>query len=613
MSISISQAQNWIDLTREQVDVATKKSQPARTLLVFVLIIGAAFAGAISLGNWKPKLGLDLQGGTLLTLQAKRQGGSPSTADMNQAIDIIRNRVNGIGVSESQVTKLGSDVIQVAIPGRENKELERTVARSAQLRFRVVALGPIGKPKSSGTTTGTSGTSGTSGTKGTSGTTSTSGTPSTKGTSGTKAPTTTTSPTTKNRSVVGSWMDGRDTTSGTTTTPGATAGTTKPKYPVSPDGAPAALAPPQLANITDPINWTPDQTWQAKLYTATCPTNGGPVAGQIDVPSQPLVACDKNGSRFLLGPAIIEGRDLTGAKANLPTNGASWEVDLGFDNKATKEFTNLTEKLAGTSKTFAVVLDGSVASYATVEETIATGNARITGSFSQQEATDLANVLKYGALPLSFELQGVHDVGPQLASNQLNAGILAGIIGLLLVVGYCMLYYRALFVVIVASLGIAGVLTYVCVLLLGHAYGFTLTLPGIAGLIVAVGITADSFIVYFERIRDEVRDGRSLRTAVESGWRRARMTIIAADSVSFLAALVLFIFAIDVIKGFAFALGLTTLIDVFVVFFFTKPLITIMARTQFFGRGHPLSGFDRRHLGVASARPRPAGRSGGKA
>jgi preprotein translocase subunit SecD len=598
--------------------VATKKSQPARTLLVFVLIIGAGFAGAISLGNWKPKLGLDLQGGTLLTLQAKRQGGSPSTADMNQAIDIIRNRVNGVGVSESQVTKLGSDVIQVAIPGKENKELERTVARSAQLRFRVVALGPIGKPTSSGSTPGTSGTSGTSGTNGTSGTTSTAGTHGTSGTSGTKATPSTTSPTSKNRSVVGSWMDRSNSTSGTTTTtptttPGATAGTTKPNYPVSPDGAPAALAPPQLANITDPINWTPDQTWQAKLYTATCPTNGGPVAGQIDVPSQPLVACDKNGSRFLLGPAIIEGRDLTGAKASLPTNGASWEVDLSFNNKATKEFTNLTEKLAGTSKTFAVVLDGSVASYATVDEVIATGNARITGSFSQQEATDLANVLKYGALPLSFALQGVHDVGPQLASNQLHAGILAGIIGMLLVVGYCMLYYRALFIVIIASLVIAGVLTYVCVLLLGHAYGFTLTLPGIAGLIVAVGITADSFIVYFERIRDEVRDGRSLRTAVESGWRRARMTIIAADSVSFLAALVLFIFAIDVVKGFAFALGLTTLIDVFVVFFFTKPLITIMARTQFFGRGHPLSGFDRRHLGVASARPRPAGPPGGKA
>jgi preprotein translocase subunit SecD len=360
-------------------------------------------------------------------------------------------------------------------------------------------------------------------------------------------------------------------------------------------------------NIKDPLNWTPSQDLQLKLAAAQCPKNGGPVPGQIDIPSQPLIACDSTGNRYLLSPALIEGRDLTGAKAQLPTTGTSWEVDLSFDGKATNQFTTLTEKLAGTSKQFAIVLDGSVVSAPTVESVIAGGQARITGNFSQQSATELANVLKYGALPLSFQLQGVQDVGPQLASNQLNAGILAGIIGLILVVGYCMLYYRALFVVIVASLGIAGVLTYACVLLLGHAYGFTLTLPGVAGLIVAVGITADSFIVYFERIRDEVRDGRTLRSAVEAGWRRARMTIIAADSVSFLAALVLFIFAIDVVKGFAFALGLTTLIDVFVVFFFTKPLVTLLARTRFFGRGHRLSGFDRRHLGIATARPSTRG------
>ena len=218
--------------------------------------------------------------------------------------------------------------------------------------------------------------------------------------------------------------------------------------------------------------------------------------------------------------------------------------------------------------------------------------------------------MKYGALPLTFTIEDITTEGPELASGQLNAGIIAGIIGLLLVVLYCMLYYRALGLVVISSLVIAGLITYACVLLLGHSYGFTLTLPGIAGLIVAVGITADSFIVYFERLRDEVRDGKTLRTSVETGWKRARNTILAADAVSFLAALVLFIFAIGVVKGFAFALGLTTIIDVFVVFFFTKPVVTLLARTKFFGQGHKLSGLDRQHLGMPPLKPRPGQREG---
>jgi preprotein translocase subunit SecD len=252
-----------------------------------------------------------------------------------------------------------------------------------------------------------------------------------------------------------------------------------------------------------------------------------------------------------------------------------------------------------------------VLSAPTNDEPITGGQAEISGGsanpFSQEEAESLANSLKYGALPLTFVPQQVTNEGPQLASNQLAAGIWAGIIGLTLVVIYCLIYYRALGLVVVASLAIAGLITYAAVLLLGEAYGFTLTLPGIAGLIVAVGITADSFIVFFERLRDEVRDGKSLRTAVEAGWDRAKLTILAADSISMLAAVVLFIFAIGAVKGFAFALGLVTLIDVFVVFFFTKPMVTLLARTEFFGQGHRLSGLDRAHLGLTEPRraPRP--------
>jgi preprotein translocase subunit SecD len=219
-------------------------------------------------------------------------------------------------------------------------------------------------------------------------------------------------------------------------------------------------------------------------------------------------------------------------------------------------------------------------------------------------------VLKYGALPLAFTVDEVNNVSATLGGEQLSAGIVAGLIGLGLVVAFCFLYYRGLGIVVVASLAVAGALTYCCMVLLGSSVGFALNLPGIAGAIVAIGVTADSFVIYFERIRDEVRDGRSLRTAVETGWRRARQTILIADAVSMLSALILFILAIGSVRGFAFTLGLTTVIDVLVVFVFTKPLMTLLARTKFFGGGHKLSGLDPEHLGVKNLPGIRRGRGG---
>jgi preprotein translocase subunit SecD len=246
------------------------------------------------------------------------------------------------------------------------------------------------------------------------------------------------------------------------------------------------------------------------------------------------------------------------------------------------------------------VLDGETISAPSVSSAIPGGQAEISGSFTQASATDLANVLKYGALPLAFEVSEVSNVSATLGGEQLEAGIIAGIIGLALVLGFCFLYYRGLGIVVVASLAVAAVITSACMVLLGSSVGFALNLPGIAGAIVAIGVTADSFVIYFERIRDEVRDGRSLRTAVETGWRRARQTVLIADAVSMLSAVILFILAIGSVKGFAFTLGLTTLIDVLVVFLFTKPLMSVLARTKFFGSGHKLSGLDPGHLGVAA-------------
>ena len=252
-----------------------------------------------------------------------------------------------------------------------------------------------------------------------------------------------------------------------------------------------------------------------------------------------------------------------------------------------------------------------------MEGLITNGQAQISGNFTETTANELATSLKFGALPISFsdEVQS-STIGPSLAGNQLSAGLTAGLVGLLLVMIYCLVYYRGLGLVVIASLLVAAAVTYAMVLLLSEAANFTLTLPGIAGLIVAVGITADSFIVFFERIRDEMRDGKSMRVAVESGWVRARNTCLAADAVSLLAAVVLFIFAVGVVKGFAFALGLSTLIDLVVFFWFTKPMVSWLAHFKFFNRGHRLSGLDAAALGVDSINlgaPVTAGAAGGKA
>jgi preprotein translocase subunit SecD len=374
--------------------------------------------------------------------------------------------------------------------------------------------------------------------------------------------------------------------------------------------APKTPKPTTVGKGTPPataINWQPTEADQSDFADYTCDAGEAPV----DVADQPLITCDTDKTeKYLLGPTLIEGSDLTGANAGIPQNGVAWVVNLDFNADGASAFEKATGQLASRTdpmNRFAIVLDGESVSAPSVSTAIAGGQAQISGSFDQKSATQLANVLKYGALPLAFDVSEVSNVSATLGGEQLSAGITAGIIGLILVVGFCFLYYRGLGLVVVASLAIAALITYATIVLLGSTVGFALNLPGIAGAIVAIGVTADSFVIYFERIRDEVRDGRSLRTAVETGWRRARQTVLIADSVSLLSALILFILAIGSVKGFAFTLGLTTVIDIVIVFFFTKPLMTLLARTKFFGGGHRLSGLDPAHLGVKAlpgARPR---------
>ncbi len=546
--------------------------------LVLVVLFGIM---ALAM-QWKPKLGLDLRGGTTITLTATSlNGGSVDAEKLAEAKDIISERVNGAGIGEAEITTSGSNHIVVAVPGVNQNSLVSQVGQTALLRFRVVYAVAPGTPQPTPSATPTTSPSGKP-----------SSTPSKQPTATPSKPASTTTPGNGAPAVAAPPRAAR---AAATPTPTPSAPAANPSTPAANPSTPAAT--PGQPVKGDPLQWQPDATSQAAFQAYTCSDKK-----QEEFPDRPLITCDREGqNKFLLGPAVVEGTDLSNAYAGVPQNQFNWMVFLQFTGQGGKKFANATTFLASKPEgqnAFAIVLDGKVMSYPTVKDPITDGRAQIEGSFTEDEARDLANVLKYGALPLAFEPSSVENVSPQLGSDQLHAGILAGVIGLFLVVVYSFLYYRGLGIVVVASLAVAALLVYASVVLLGTALGFTLTLAGIAGLIVAIGITADSFVVFFERLRDEIREGRSLRSAVETGWQRARHTIIAADSITLLAAVVLYMLAVGGVKGFAFALGLTTIIDLVVVFLFTKPLVTVLARTKFFGHGHPLSGLDPKHLGV---------------
>jgi preprotein translocase subunit SecD len=327
-------------------------------------------------------------------------------------------------------------------------------------------------------------------------------------------------------------------------------------------------------------------------------------AGENVKPGQPTIGCGQNSDgqweKYLLGPAEVDGKDVDDAKGQLDQQRGMWIVTMDFTSSGAKKFQKITSRLSQQQppmNQFAIVLDGEVVSAPSVR-TALSANAEISGNFTQESAQDLGNILSYGALPLSFEEQSVTTVTAALGGEQLKAGLIAGAIGLALVIIYLVAYYRGLALIAILSLMVSAILTYTIMALLGPAIGFALNLPAVCGAIVAIGITADSFIVYFERIRDEIREGRTLRPAVERAWPRARRTILVSDFVSFLAAAVLFVVTVGKVQGFAFTLGLTTLLDVVVVFLFTKPVMTLLARKRFFANGHPWSGLDPKRLGA---------------
>jgi preprotein translocase subunit SecD len=509
----------------------------------------------IATNAWTPKLGLDLRGGSQITLSAE---GQVTRDKMTQAVNIILARVAGSGVTEPEITTQGNNNIVVSVPGVDADQIVKLVGQTAELRFRQVLAVDAAAPQPTPTPTPKA-------------------TPKAKVTPKPKA----------------TAKSSGDRSPAYLAAPNAAASPT-PKATRTPESTPPAEANP--SSVTILTQAPPDAA--AKLGAFTCADS----EKQRDESKTSLLACDREGQlKYLLGPAIIEGVDIADATAGIEQGQTQFSVQLRFKGSGTDKFgkaTNQLYSLAQPLSQFAIVLDGKVISAPVVNGPIPGGSASITGSFNQASAKDLADVLRYGALPLKLDVVSVDAVSPLLGADQLRGGLLAGLLGLALVVVYCFFYYRGLGVVVVSSLAVAGSITYAAVVLLGHTQGLTLTLAGIAGLIVSIGITADSFIVYFERIRDEIREGRGLRSAVESGWIRARRTILAADSISLLAAVVLYALSVGNVRGFAYMLGLSTVIDIVVVFLFTKPVVTLLARTRFFGEGHPLSGLSPARLGV---------------
>ncbi|MEV7089173.1 protein translocase subunit SecD [Streptomyces sp. NPDC093085] len=572
--------------------------RPGRTLVLFLIAMVALTGGMFMSGHVTPRLGIDLAGGTSITLQAKNTPGKPNAinkTNMDTAVSIIERRVNGLGVSEAEVQTQGNENIIVNIPRGTNEEQARQqVGTTAQLFFRPVLAVAAGSPAPEPSAGGSPSASPSASTSASSGDKAGSGDKGTE--SGSPSPTS--SETSQGRAVTDALK--ADETPSTSSSPDASASASgdgaadgKADDKATPDPSASATSDAETAAL------------EKKFTELNCENEKARTeVNQSSKPSDTIVACGKNSGdqweKYVLGPAELEGTDVDDAQGVFDQQRGMWIVTMDFTGGGTKKFQSITGKLSkqqSPMNQFAIVLDGNVVSAPSVSQTLG-GSAEISGSFDQTSAQDLGNILSYGALPLSFQEQSVTTVTAALGGEQLEAGLIAGAIGLALVIIYLVTYYRGLSAIAILSLGASGVMTYTIMALLGPGIGFALNLPAVCGAIVAIGITADSFIVYFERIRDEIREGRTLRPAVERAWPRARRTILVSDFVSFLAAAVLFVVTVGKVQGFAFTLGLTTLLDVVVVFFFTKPVMTLLARTKFFSSGHPWSGLDPQRLGA---------------
>jgi len=500
-----------------------------------------------------PKLGLDLQGGASVILQPLT---TPKQDQLDTAVEIINRRVNGLGVAEAEVVTQGNNIV-VSVPGGSRDSI-RSLSTTAQLRFREVLEAQAGSPQvvtqpPSPAATGPS-------------------------------VTTTLKPKPSGQATPAPSSNGR-------AVPPALLGAATPSLSASAKPWPSPSAKPSASPTADATGPRSGEVYSPAAFAALdCSQVDKRRGGADDEPDAAIIACSSDGGeKYHLAPAKVVGTDVKGASATRADLTGEWQIIVDFTGAGQNKFTALTE--ATLQKRVAIVLDAVVLSAPTIQDRI-DSDAQITGSFTRKTSQDLANTLKYGALPLSFQTGQVEVISPTLGKDQLRAGLLAGGLGLLVVVIYSILYYRVLGLVTILGLVVSGVITYAAISILGKQIGFALSLAGIAGLIVAVGITADSFVVYFERLKDEIREGRTPRSAADRAWVRARRTILSADTVSFLGAIILYFLSVGSVRGFAFTLALSTLIDVAVVFLFTRPLVSWLARFGWF-TNEKLSGLAR--------------------
>jgi preprotein translocase subunit SecD len=534
-----------------------------RNLLASVLVVCAicfGSLGAVLGAGWSPKLGLDLQGGLSVVFQPKHHA---TQAQLQTVVAIMQNRANGLGLSNPNIGSQGNNIV-VQLPGVKNfAQVLKTLGNTSQLFFRPVLCAapayaaPV-KTKSTTTTTTT---------------------PKSKSTTTTTKATTTT-------------------TASTTTSTTVAKSTTTTTVPKKKSAAGAYVVPPACGS---------QYKFTTSTYVAANGTSGaynpgpGPDPALASAPSTPvgqdtpsrivLVPANANSTgvaRYELGPTAYDGTVaatgaiLASASAEYDaTSGQGWIVNFTLKPQYSAFFDSIAK--ANYHLPLAIDLGAYVESAPTINATSFGGSGQISGDFSQAQASDLATILKYGQIPIALTQATYTTVSPTLGKRSLQAGLLAGLLGLLLVMIYTIVYYRSLGVVVVLGLVSTGALIYSIISLLGQtSASLTLDLSGMTGLIVSVGITVDSYIVYFERLKDEVRAGRSVRSSVDRGFKSAYRTILSADAVSFLGALVLWILSIGAVRGFAFMLGLSTLVDVITAYFFTRPLVILLGRNRVF-------------------------------
>mgnify|MGYP000914333653 CR=1 FL=1 len=606
---------------------------PGRRLLTLLLAIvvgysALAFGTATHRTTMTPGLALDLEGGTQIILTPTTSDGSEITDEnVNEAIGVIRQRVDASGVSEAQISRQGGQNIVVSLPGTPSPETLELVRTSAVLYFRPVirviqgsaaALAQVRNQiaqqaaSASATAPAAEPTADQAGSEG-------------EGAEGAAE-----------QATDQAGAEGAQEGASAAPTPAPTALTTVTPEEVATsmadvngDGAIGSDPLPATSQDNSSDSWITEQLLY-DAYMTDCKAPGN-LTGQAQDPSAAVISCAKDGSgaTYILGPADIAGTDIANANAGLETTDQgtttnNWVVSLEFDKEGTAAFAEVSKRLlayrdkaaaAGSNQNgvqstdsqkaqFAIVLDGLTIMASgfnpSVSGPITDGRVQITGGFTQAQAKTLANQLSFGSLPLTFTVQSEQQISATLGTEQLRNGLIAGLVGFLLIIVYLLWQYRGLAVVAVASLIAAAASTYLVIALLSWSMGYRLSLAGVAGLIISIGITMDSFIIYFERVRDEVRHGRTLVAAVDEGWTHARRTIIVSDAVNLVAAVVLYFLAVGGVQGFAFTLGVTTVVDLAVIILFTHPMMVQILRIRFFGQGHRLSGLDPEHLGARS-------------